>query len=277
MIKLFDKENKEIKFETALFPDKTSQCWKIERQLEVHTVLWQFESEAEVFQLFQLLKLIPSGYQLVVPFMPFARQDKAISNTTTFARQVLLDILHDQFHVRNIICTDPHSNYGAGNGEKSDLWILDTKLQNQMFSQAINENDIICYPDKGAKSRYGFNHKPVIYFDKVRNQQSGVIESIKLCGENVELRDKKILIVDDLCDGGGTFIQAANVLKQYNPKEINLAITHGIFSNKSGILNLLENGINKIYTTNTYIRSEFVENQIARNMDQVEVFNLNFI
>lgn len=281
MIKLYDKNRQEIKYEATIFPDKTSQCWKVEKINEVDTILWQYEREWEVFHLFQLLTLLPSGYKLVMPYLPFARQDKSVGNTNTFARQVLLDILYHQFHVHEILCVDPHSKNVFGNGSKNFLNITDMRLQNVMFTKALSENEIICFPDKGAKLRYGFNNKPVIFFNKVRNQQSGVIESIELDSMNgfklSDIENKKIIIIDDLCDGGGTFVKAAKVLEQYNPLEVNLAITHGIFSAQNGILNLLENGINKIYTTNTYIRYDHVENQIAANMDRVNVTYLDFI
>ena len=49
--------------------------------------------------------------------------------------------------------------------------------------------------------------------------------------------DVKILIVDDICDGGMTFIKVAEVLKNFGTKQIDLAVSHGLFS-KGGSLHL---------------------------------------
>lgn len=60
--------------------------------------------------------------------------------------------------------------------------------------------------------------------------------------------DKKqtICIVDDICDGGRTFIEAAKLLQRLEPKEIHLYVSHGIFS--KGLKVLTEAGISKIFT-----------------------------
>ena len=56
-----------------------------------------------------------------------------------------------------------------------------------------------------------------------------------------------ILIVDDLCDGGGTFLGIANQAEGTVP--LGLYITHGIFSKGFGELG---KHFSKIYTTNSY-------------------------
>jgi ribose-phosphate pyrophosphokinase len=65
----------------------------------------------------------------------------------------------------------------------------------------------------------------------------------------------KVLIVDDICDGGATFIRAARALRAIEPDvEVGLCVTHGIFS--KGRQHLLDNGIDKIYTTNSLLKND---------------------
>jgi ribose-phosphate pyrophosphokinase len=69
----------------------------------------------------------------------------------------------------------------------------------------------------------------IIRCDKLRDISTGkIIETIvyhdDLCG-------KDAIIVDDILDGGKTFIEIAKVLKQKNVGKIYLIVTHGIFSN----------------------------------------------
>ena len=45
-----------------------------------------------------------------------------------------------------------------------------------------------------------------------------------------DIAKARLLVCDDLVDGGRTFIELAKVLKPHNPKEMALYVTHGIFS-----------------------------------------------
>jgi ribose-phosphate pyrophosphokinase len=61
--------------------------------------------------------------------------------------------------------------------------------------------------------------------------------------------DKKFVIVDDICDGGRTFIELAKAIKERtHDSKIYLVVTHGIFS--AGLLELSKY-FEKIYTTNS--------------------------
>ena len=61
--------------------------------------------------------------------------------------------------------------------------------------------------------------------------------------------DRRILIVDDICDGGGTFLGLAQELKAKNAGNLYLAVSHGIFSRG---FEDLEKVFTKIYTTDSF-------------------------
>lgn len=71
--------------------------------------------------------------------------------------------------------------------------------------------------------------------------------------ENIDEISKhhgEILIIDDLCDGGLTFINAAKYLKNIFPhKSINLYVTHALFTNG---IDIIANHFSKIICTNSY-------------------------
>lgn len=92
-------------------------------------------------------------------------------------------------------------------------------------------------PDKGAmvkcRSREASPYVNVV-FDKVRNPETGVIESIEPV-ENAEFLkndETTFLVIDDLCEGGGTFMGIANRARQDMGKnsKLNLYVTHGLFT-----------------------------------------------
>lgn len=57
------------------------------------------------------------------------------------------------------------------------------------------------------------------------------------------------MIIDDICDGGATFIDLARQLSKCDPKSITLFVTHGIFRN--GTNDLYDAGITRIITTDS--------------------------
>ena len=61
---------------------------------------------------------------------------------------------------------------------------------------------------------------------------------------------KDVTIVDDISDGGRSFIELAAVLRKRNVGKIYLYVTHGIFS--KGLDVLFEAGIDEVFTTNSF-------------------------
>jgi ribose-phosphate pyrophosphokinase len=60
------------------------------------------------------------------------------------------------------------------------------------------------------------------------------------------LKNKSVLIVDDICDGGRTFIEAAKLLYIEGVNNVYLYVTHGLFT--KGIQILYDAGIKRIFT-----------------------------
>lgn len=253
MIKLL-VDDREVKFTTTIFPDGTSQVWKVEEELFEDNdikILWVFENEGELMhvcqlaQLTQLLSKQPDS-TLVVPYLPYGRQDKALSNSASFSLKTFVDILYS-VNVCRIETFDAHSN-------QEELGIY--SAEPTLFHQEVFHHDVVCFPDKGAAARYNksqsFGGAPAVYCEKVRNQETGEILGLKLIGD-ADLNNKRILIVDDICDGGMTFIKVAEQLKAFNPLQIDLAVSHGIFSRGKGVIK--EAGITNIYTTNSLPRN----------------------
>lgn len=237
------------------FPDGTSQVWKLpESTFESNKahVLWDFASEAEVMHLAQLQHLLTSKNRniqttLNIKYLPYARQDKPVANDATFALGTFLNILNSlNFH--KIIVSDPH-NFDAVRVNCQLEAVYPQQLVEQV-AQLMDANGaftIFCYPDKGALKKYSEVYKnsfrPHIYGEKVRDQSTGNILSYQLVGD---CAGKNVLIVDDICDGGMTFILLAKDLLAAGAKEVNLFVTHGIFS--KGLRPIKDAGIKRIFT-----------------------------
>jgi ribose-phosphate pyrophosphokinase len=230
----------------TIFPDGTSQIWKIpEHTIKLYSearVVWKFQNEAEFIHLSQLKHLLDSyNIQtfLEILYMPYARQDKGVSNNSTFALYPFCKLLKS-LNFLQIFILDPHS--------KTTLELLNAKgyyPSTQITNLYLTEKyDTLCYPDKGAVEKYSKKYiQPFIYADKIRDQLSGNILSIDIVGD---CKDKKILIVDDICDYGNTFIKLAEQLYKHGAKDVDLFITHGLFS--GGVEMVKKSGIKNIYT-----------------------------
>lgn len=260
MIKLY-RNGKEHKFEITKFPDGTSQLWKASIPKErtgYFKIDWLWENnEAELFHLLQLVDLIRASVNepylyLNIPYLPYARQDKEIGNNTTFSLWTFAQILNSaNFNI--VTSFDVHS-------KKAEKLIA--KFQNLTpeefhgYTYIKSESNIVFYPDFGAYTRYAFKEELSLFGQKTRNQQTGTIEDYRIMNVNVlpPITGKNVFIIDDICDGGATFILAAKELMKYNPSKISLCVSHGIFS--KGLDEMKEAGISEFYTTNSLAKNK---------------------
>jgi hypothetical protein len=254
MIRLRDFNTKtEYEFDITIFPDKSSQVWKISPEPEKHQtmeVLWMFENEAELFHVCQLGFLLSNKYKIFpildVPFLPYGRQDKAIANDATFARKVFITMITEAGY-QNIRTYDSHS----------PSTYIQSRWPTELLEAALPGHDLVCFPDAGAVARYKDllpESMDWISCEKVRNQQTGEIEGLILPHTGIDLDGLNILVLDDLCDGGRTFIEVAKILEDLQLGGLSLAVSHGVFSR--GVEPIYDAGYNAIYTTNSLLKHE---------------------
>ena len=239
-----------IQISPTIFPDGTSQVWHLPEFLFKAgkcEVEWKFESEAEFMHLAQLKALLDRYFSVItltLPYLPYGRQDKRVGNDSTFALLVFAKLLN-ALKFNAVFCVDPHSVVVSEINKVHPVYPVDA------IRRAMREIEptMICFPDHGALVKYVdlqdvvFNDLPFIYGDKVRDQQTGKITDYMLCGDPT---GQSILVVDDICDGGATFTALAVELKKYKAKEINLFVSHGIFSRGTQVLR--DAGISRIFT-----------------------------
>jgi len=195
--------------------------------------------------------------ELIIPYFPYARQDRVCNKGEALSVKVIADLINS-LNIPKVTILDPHSDVTPAliNNVNiiSQVECFTKSMWNFGKSNLEIRNDyyIIC-PDAGARKRIDTIAKEVqtdkvIYFNKKRDLLTGNILGID--SEYQNFKNKKCIIIDDICDGGRTFIEIAKYLKSYDADEIILYITHGIFS--KGLECLKEAGIDKIFTTNSY-------------------------
>lgn len=187
--------------------------------------------------------------RLFLGFMPHARYDRHMVDGDGFALRVFCDMLNLMKFSR-IMVIDPHSDQTCSLLRNAGAIPQDDVMMRVLSTE--NKPDYLVAPDAGAyKKIFKLSQKmgiPVVTLTKVRDLESGNIVETRLLDE-ID-KGAYCLIVDDLCDGGRTFIEAAKALQKAGAERVDLAVTHGIFS--AGLSNLLDNGITKLYCTDSY-------------------------
>lgn len=89
----------------------------------------------------------------------------------------------------------------------------------------------------------------------MRDVSNGVIRSLTISHESI---NRPCYIVDDICDGGATFMMLSDELRRRGAPEVNLIVSHGIFSRG---IDFIKN-IDHIYTTNSF--NDFTHNKLTQ-------------
>ena len=244
---------------------------------EVYAEVYDSESIMELFLVLNALRQreYPSSHELVItldlPYIPFGRQDRSTHAGTPFSLKVFADMLN-QFQPLIIRTLTPHSNV-------SELLIknLDAREPVEELEEFLT-NDVTSYtnvtpmgghikipdwedvvfiaPDAGAEKRvYTLANymqvKDVYLCGKRRDPATGHLTSF-YADPNIP-DDKHLVVIDDICDGGGTFCGLAEILPKKR-KSLNLFVTHGIFSKGREVLKLA--GYDNVFAAVNFIEEE---------------------
>jgi ribose-phosphate pyrophosphokinase len=204
--------------------------------------------------------------ELILPYLPYSRQDRACAPGEAFALSVLVNSLVPYFGAGDTITTwDVHSNVARTLFDSKFAGVFHNVSAASLLQNFELEKDVVFYPstiviapDKGAVDRATevqnvLGLERTVYATKVRNPENGEILRTEV-PEDVNYRGKNLLIVDDICDGGRTFIELAKVLREHNPSRIDLYVTHGIFSKG---FEVFENLIDHFYVANMLPNRDF--------------------
>lgn len=198
-------------------------------------------------------------FELFIPYVPYARQDRICNFGEAFSLKVFANIINSA-NFEKVFILDAHSDV------TSALLNNSVNLSNKRYvdlaaTDISYDHDSLIYlvsPDAGSnkKSNKLFDEstkfRDIIKCDKVRNLKDGRLTNFTVFAE--DLKGATCLIVDDICDGGRTFTGIAEKLKEKNAGNLYLFVTHGIFSSGfDGLLKYFE----CIYTTDSIKKIDY--------------------
>lgn len=184
---------------------------------------------------------------LDMPYIPYARQDRVCNRGEGLSIAVFAQLINS-CNFTEVHVVDPHSDVAPAliNGIK-------IRDQVDVFRNIkLNwSNTIIVAPDAGAykkshKFAQAVGARGVAVCHKIRDVVTGEIQGMELTDKIDQFAE--YLVLDDLCDGGRTFTEIANLFST-SPVRLDLAVTHGIFT--KGV-EVVANVYDNVYTTNSY-------------------------
>lgn len=216
---------------------------KLPEKIEPFRVIltWKPKSSDDIMKLLLTANALHNAgihdIDLDILYLPYARQDRVCSPGESQSVQVIWELITTA-NFSTVRVYDPHSRVHLPQIYPTVITITpaDIFLKYKILDDFDLSNLMLCAPDKGAIKRVSniLENEPFltsITCKKRRDAESGrIIEYVVPDTDD----DRSILVIDDICDGGSTFVHLANKLRQkvgYKGQNLYLYVTHGIFSN----------------------------------------------
>lgn len=247
--------------ETVL-EDGGKQEWKKEA-----TITWLFENNEELVTLIYLAGHLRShgitNLSLDMPYIPNARQDRVKNEEDVFTLKYFAQVIN-WLDFTSVTVLDPHSTVSEALFDRIRVKTPETFVRKVIDRIGGTKNLTMFYPDEGACKRYaGMFSLPYAFGIKNRDWETGDIKGLDVSGMTDYIRDRKILIMDDISSRGGTFYFSAKKLKELGAKEIYLYVSHCENTILEG--DVLTSGlIEKVFTTNSIF---------TQKHERIEVFD----
>lgn len=198
--------------------------------LEIHAHLTSSDTIFELILTVDALRRMYPGHHLSLfcPYLPYARQDRVMVPGEPLSVRVMCDLINSLDFDR-VTVADVHSDVSMALLNR----VVNIHVKDLLRDSGIPMvSCILVAPDAGALKKVGSVAKelklPMLSADKIRDVTDGSIKETVVYFN--ETTDKDFLIVDDICDGGRTFIELAKKLRRLTTGKIFLYVTHGIFS-----------------------------------------------
>lgn len=241
-------------FETMKF-SAGEQFVKLKNPKSVKKIVWNYEGDEELMTLgliYDIIKCSKSYIDLDMPYIPHARQDRATHSTQPYSLKVFMKMFKEALDgiYTHLTVVDPHSEVSVKLLHSHVNGIVIIKEQFNFAQFFVDRGyDYVIAPDKGAANKTLEWAKvlgvPMFICNKNRDPSTGRI--LSMTTPEVDLKGKKVLVVDDICDGGGTFDLVGLALERLGCLDMDLFVTHGIFS--KGLSPLIRFG--SVFTTDS--------------------------
>lgn len=182
-------------------------------------------------------------------FLAYGRQDKRTQDTHESLSSKIMATFLNSLKLNKVLINNPHSNASISNIRYASISTL-TKLNkvvttihdHYFFNKKSEFKDLVLVsPDQNAIQMTDDFNTVVESLNMPKLDTTNFIKKRDptntkplefILNDDYNVNGKDCLIIDDICDGGGTFIGIANILRENGAKSISLYVTHGLFTRK---------------------------------------------
>ena len=165
----------------------------------------------------------------VIPYFGWARQDRKDKPRVSIGAKLVADLL-SAAGIDRLITMDLHADQIQGffDVPVDHLYASGVILP---YLQSLHlDNLVIASPDVGGSKRANTFAKylgcPLVLCNKTR-ARANVVESMQIIGD---VKDKNVVIVDDMVDTAGTISKAADIMKAAGAKSVRACASHCVMS-----------------------------------------------
>ena len=204
----------------------------------------------------------------VIPYFGYARQDRKAGPRTPISAKLVANLI-TQAGAHRVLTLDLHAGQIQG--------FFDIPVDNlyaaPMFARDIQERYVgrdimIVSPDVGgvvrARAIATRLNSDLAIIDK-RRERAGVSEVMSIIGD---VRGKDCILVDDICDSGGTLCNAAKALMGGGARSASVYVTHGVMSG-GAVARIASSPIESMTITDSILATEAV--RLAGNVRQFTI------
>ena len=196
----------------------------------------------------------------VIPYFGYARQDRKDQPRVAITAKLVANLITIA-GADKVITMDLHAPQIQGFFDIPFDHLYASPVFTVLFKDKIS-NLAVVSPDIGgiklARSYANRLDANLVVIDK-RRPKHNVAEVMNIIGE---VKDRNVLLVDDLIDTGGTFISAVKTLKERGAKEIYAAISHPLLSGEA--VSRIENSeITTVYVTDSIPLKNIISKKIV--------------
>ncbi|MCX8129845.1 MAG: ribose-phosphate diphosphokinase [Clostridia bacterium] len=206
----------------------------------------------ELLVMIDALKRASAGrITAVMPYFGYARQDRKAKARDPISAKLVANLITVAGADR-VLTMDLHASQLQGFFDIPVDHLLGVPILGEYFKNKFETMDdvVVVSPDVGSVTRSRKVAEkldtPLAIIDK-RRPKANVCEIMNVIGD---VKGKRVILVDDLIDTGGTIVNAANALVDMGAKEVYACCTHGVLSGPA-IERIEKSAIKELVTLNT--------------------------
>ena len=185
----------------------------------------------------------------VIPYFGYARQDKKVAPRVPISAKLVANML-TVAGANRIITMDLHAGQIQGFFDIPVDNIFAAPILIEHIRQNFNNNLVVVSPDAGGVERARAFAKRLDADLAIIDKRRSAPNQAKAMAVIGDVKDKVVVILDDMADTAGTLTEAAQALKQEGAREIHACCAHAVLSGPA-IERIIKSELKSVVVTDT--------------------------